>query len=503
MKQNALSGILKMLISLSLLLMIACDDDDDTTPIVKPDIIFYGITSANQLIQYNGNASETPIATVSLTGLQSGETILAIDFRPATGQLYGLGSTSRIYSIQLNSGIGTAIGAGPFSPAIDGAIVGFDFNPTVDRIRLVTANGQNLRLNPETGAVAATDAGLNPGTPDIAGVAYTNSFAGAASTTLFDIDIASQNLFKQDPPNDGVLVEIGPLGVTATMDGGFDISPDNEVALASLTVNGTNGLYQIDLTTGKATPLGTLSSTIVGLAIPTNPVAYSIDGSSNLLIFNFMGTEPAVAKPVTGLQTSESILGIDMRPATGQLYALGSSSRIYTLNMASGVATVVGTAAFAPLLSGTTFGFDFNPTVDRIRIVSDVGQNLRLHPVTGVVAFMDTDLNPGTPAVSAAAYNSNVAGAMATTLFDIDPSADKLYKQLPPNEGKLEEVGSLGINAEANASFDIGGESNMGYALLTVGSTTKIYSVNLGTGVVTAIADAPSGSKGLAIGLGF
>lgn len=492
----------KILIALSLLLMIACDEDDYTAPIVKPDIIFYGLTSDNQLIQYNGNAPEIPIAAVSVTGLQSGETILAIDFRPATGQLYGLGSTSRIYSINLSSGVATAAGSGPFSPAIDGSIVGFDFNPTVDRIRLVTANGQNLRLNPETGTVAATDAGLNPGTPNIAGVAYINSSAGAAATTLFDIDISSQKLFKQDPPNDGVLTEIGPLGITPTEDGGFDISPDNEVALASFTVNGTNGLYQIDLTTGKATGLGTFSSAIVGLAIPTNPVAYSIDGA-NLLIFNFMGSEAPVSKPITGLQSSETILGIDMRPATGQLYALGSSSRIYTLNMASGVATAIGTAEFTPLLSGTTFGFDFNPTVDRIRIVSDMGQNLRVHPVTGVVAFTDTNLNPGSPAVSAAAYSSNVAGATATILYDIDPSTDKLFKQLPPNDGKLEEVGSLGINVEANTSFDIGGASGIGYASLTVGSTAKIYSVNLGTGASTAIADAPSGAKGLAIGLGF
>ena len=502
MKQSAHSGMFKILIALSLLLMIACDEDDYTAPIVKPDIIFYGLTSDNQLIQYNGNAPEIPIAAISVTGLQSGETILAIDFRPATGQLYGLGSTSRIYSINLSSGVATAAGSGPFSPAIDGSVVGFDFNPTVDRIRLVTANGQNLRLNPETGTVAATDAGLNPGTPNIAGVAYINSFAGAAATTLFDIDISSQNLFKQDPPNDGVLTEIGPLGITPTEDGGFDISPDNEVALASFTVNGTNGLYQIDLTTGKATGLGTFSSAIVGLAIPTNPVAYSIDGA-NLLIFNFMGSEAAVSKPITGLQSNETILGIDMRPATGQLYALGSSSRIYTLNMASGVATAIGTAEFTPLLSGTTFGFDFNPTVDRIRIVSDMGQNLRVHPVTGVVAFTDTNLNPGSPAVSAAAYSSNVAGAAATILYDIDPSTDKLFKQLPPNDGKLEEVGSLGINVEANTSFDIGGASGIGYALLTVGSTTKIYSVNLGNGAAAAIADAPSGAKGLAIGLGF
>src|SRR5688500_15732060 len=98
MKQIAHLGM-SVLIALSLLLMMACDEDDYTTPIVKPDIIFYGLTSDNQLIQYNGNAPELPIATVLVNGLQSGETILAIDFRPATGLLYGLGSTSRIYSI--------------------------------------------------------------------------------------------------------------------------------------------------------------------------------------------------------------------------------------------------------------------------------------------------------------------------------------------------------------------------------------------------------------------
>ena len=504
MKQSLFYRFLGMLLALSSLLFVACDDDDDNeSPIVKPDIIFYGLTATNEIIEYNANASGTPISTMSITGLQSGETLLAIDFRPATGQLYGVGSTSRLYSIHLASGAATAIGTGPFSPAIDGNTIGFDFNPTVDRIRIVTNNGQNLRLNPETGVVAATDMPLNPGSPGINGVAYANSVAGAASTTLFDIDMASQKLFKQDPPNDGTLVEVGGLGITPTAEGGFDISPDNEVALAALTVNNANGLYQIDTNTGKATGLGMLSEAIIGLAIPTNPVAYSVDNANNLLIFNFMTSESPVSKPITGLQASETILGIDMRPLTGQLYALGSSSRIYAINMSSGVAAAVGTSPFDVPLEGTAFGFDFNPTVDRIRIVSDLGQNLRAHPVTGAVAFVDMDLNPGTPAVSAAAYNTNMAGATATTLFDIDPATDKLYRQVPPNDGKLEEVGALGINVEANNGFDIGGQSNIAYGIFTVGSTTKIYSINLANGVATAMSDAPASAKGLAIGLGF
>ena len=428
---------------------------------------------------------------------------MAIDFRPATGQLYGLGSTNRIYTINLASGLATAIGANPFTPAISGGIAGFDFNPTVDRIRLVTGTGQNIRLHPETGAAAAVDSDLNPGSPYVNAVAYTNSFAGASSTTLFDIDIASQKLFTQDPPNDGKLVEVGPLGITPTDEGGFDISGDNSFALASLTVNGMNGLYQIDLNKGNAIYLGNFSETIIGLAIPTNPVAYSVDGSNNLIIFDFTKSNASVSKSITGLQMSETILGIDMRPLTGQLYALGSSSRLYTINMATGAATAVGTGPFDPILKGNSFGFDFNPTVDRIRIVSDMGQNLRANPITGVIAAVDADLNPGTPAISAAAYASNFAGATTTTLYDIDHAADKLYKQTPPNDGKLEEVGPLNVDIAANNGFDIGGQSNMAYGLFTVGSTTKLYLINLANGTSTPVADGPAGINGLAVGLGF
>jgi hypothetical protein len=132
-----------------------------------------------------------------------------------------------------------------------------------------------------------------------------------------------------------------------------------------------------------------------------------------------------------------------------------------------------------------------------------MGQNLRANPITGVIAAIDADLNPGTPAVSAAAYASNFAGTMTTTLYDIDLSTDKLYKQAPPNDGKLEEVGALNIDIAANNGFDIGGQSNMAYGLFTVGSTTKLYLINLANGTATPVADGPAGINGLAVGLGF
>lgn len=471
-------------------------------PVVKPDLVFFGLSASNQLVRYNANASQTAQATVGITGLQSGESLLAIDFRPATGQLYGLGNSNRLYVINTETGAARAVGTAPFTPGLIGLIAGFDFNPTVDRIRVVTNVGENLRLHPETGAIAAIDGNIN-NAEKIIGVAYTNSFAGASATTLFDID--NLNLFRQDPPNNGTITKIGSLGLVSTGPSDFDISPDNRVALVPMTVGGVSSLYQLDTANGKLVDLGRLSVPLIGLAIPTNPVGYSTDNINNLLIFNLNAPSAplAVSKAITGLQAGENILGIDMRPATGQLYALGSTSRLYIINMSSGAAAVVGTAAFTTLLSGTSFGFDFNPVVDRIRVVSNTGQNLRLDPNTGMIAAVDGTLNPGTPMVSAAAYTNNFAGTATTTLFVIDASTDKLYIQTPPNNGTLVEVGSLGINITNDNGFDIGSRSNKAYGVFSIGSLTKLYTIDLTTGAAISQVDFPALAKGFTIGLGF
>ncbi|MFD2146357.1 DUF4394 domain-containing protein [Mucilaginibacter antarcticus] len=231
-------------------------------------------------------------------------------------------------------------------------------------------------------------------------------------------------------------------------------------------------------------------------------MAYAVSSANELVVFNPM-TGTSVAKAISGVVAGETILGLDFRPATGQLYGLGSSSRIYVFNTSTGAATAVGAAPFATLLTGTDFGFDFNPTVDRIRIVSNTGQNLRVVPTDGTIAFIDGALSPGTPSITAAAYTNSFAGATTTTLFDIDTQTNKLYKQDPPNTGTLVEVGSLGVTATATNGFDIGGTSGTAYALLTVGGVTKVYTINLTTGAATAGATLTGTFKAFALGLGF
>ena len=170
----------------------------------------------------------------------------------------------------------------------------------------------------------------------------------------------------------------------------------------------------------------TIPGTLLDIAIPTNPTAYAVDGSNNLQICNPETGGNIITKAITGLPAVASNKGIDFRPVNGQLNAIVNNSQLNTLNTSSGAATAVG-SPFAPLMIGTDFGFDFNPTIDRIRLVSDARQHVRLIPITGAFTAVDINLNPGIPSVCAVAYTNNFAGTTTTGLYFIDHNSDKLF----------------------------------------------------------------------------
>ena len=173
--------LVALVVILCSVLMISCSKINDGNKNGKgPKIEFYALINTNTLAKFDASKPETAISSVSISGMQSAETMLAIDFRPATGQLYGVGSSSRLYVINTASGEARAIGTGAFTPALAGDVAAFDFNPTVDRIRLLSTGGQNLRLNPETGTVAFTDGSLN-----IGGTANANISSAPVKIELF------------------------------------------------------------------------------------------------------------------------------------------------------------------------------------------------------------------------------------------------------------------------------------------------------------------------------
>ena len=194
---------------------------------------------------------------------------------------------------------------------------------------------------------------------------------------------------------------------------------------------------------------------------------------------------------VSGLSGDTKLIGIDFRVQDGFLYGVGDAGGVYTLNTSNATATLVN--RLTEVLRGTSFGVDFNPAADRLRIVSDVGQNLR-HNVNGTTAPPDGDLNyvAGTPAlgITGAAYTNNDLDALTgTTLFDLDTSLDQIAIQSPPNNGSLVATGKLPLDVGAVAGFDIYSslrngvtKDNRSFAVLNVGGETSFYRVDLLTG---------------------
>jgi hypothetical protein len=234
----------------------------------SPDI--WAVNSVGQLMKFDLDATNDIDSTIAITGLQPGEVIEAIDFRPATDELYGLGSTSRLYKLNLTTGVATLVGGGQLAVLLSGGFFGFDFNPVVDLIRIVSDADLSMRVNPDTGVVVDGDAvapGTQPDTSlnpsgDVAAAAYTNSSAGATLTTLFGIDATSDQLVRiggvdgTPSPNGGALTNIGPLGVNVNGAIGFDIKSDGTAVMIRSLGGNVNEIYTINLATGAATLVG-------------------------------------------------------------------------------------------------------------------------------------------------------------------------------------------------------------------------------------------------------
>jgi Domain of unknown function (DUF4394) len=247
------------------------DDDGRSKQRGTPERTLYATTDQNLLLQFGERSPERIDDVTPITGLPAGVTLRGIDFRPMTGDLYGVGSDSVVYRVNPQTAIAVAE-APAFTPALRGGSFGVDFNPTVDKIRVVSDAAQNLRLNVDEGTVLSADRDLNPGTPQVVAAGYTNSTFNAtrpAATQLFVVDAASDQLLLQNPPNDGTLTMGRRLGIDVGPQTGFDIAgAENTGYLATGNRRGSS-LYRVDVTTGKARSIGRIGGkriVVTGLA---------------------------------------------------------------------------------------------------------------------------------------------------------------------------------------------------------------------------------------------
>lgn len=587
----------------SAVIIVGCRNNSTTTPDV-------GLLAAN-VLQDNNRLGFVNLlspqgsynALGAVTGLQAGDNLVAIDRRPQNGFLYGLGHNATAGSVTLyvihpetlfatkvgDAGSFVDNGNNPVAIGNAGASFAIDFNPSVDRLRVINSLGQNFRMNPNNGALVDgdlggaagsvaglnMDGGLNGSATTAQGTAYVSNVANTTTTTQYTLDAVSDRLFVQNPPNAGTLslpVSLSPVIDTLL---GFDIAPGVTAPGANLPVTSGNGhilvrtggaglvsAATVNLVSGAIGSLGTLSGATApngisdarSLAIQ-NPAALAVVGlsadGSQLLRFAADAPGTTVAATITGVTAGESLVGIDFRPANGQLIALGinptaDTGTLYRLDPQLGAATVLGTASSIAFRDGAGaaidlpdpatagYGFDFNPTVDRIRVTTSTGLNFRLNPDTGAavdgnagVANVNPDgnINGSTvTGVSGAAYTNSVASsgtpAAVTTLYVLDGASGTLSIQTNPNAGTLGTPIALtragaALTFTSVNGFDIPADvrvttnnaavtSGDGFAALTSGGVTQLYRINLVNGQATALGNIGTGAaalRGLAVGM--
>lgn len=234
--------------------------------------------------------------------------------------------------------------------------------------------------------------------------------------------------------------------------------------------------------------------------VPKTAIGLSSNGK-NMSVFDLQtGLRTKALGQATGLVGDVRLVGIDHRPADHKLYGVGDKGGVYVINRSNAVVRKVSQLSVA--LEGKNFGVDFNPAVDRLRVVSDTGQNLR-HDITQPTSTtaVDDALNyEGTTAtgVTAAAYtNGDNDPKTGTTLFDLDMNRDQLVQQIPANSGNLAVAGPFGPRQGPVAGFDIVSEisgtrsvGNTGFASIrpSSGGLATLYRVDLLSGKFTKVA---------------
>lgn len=243
----------------------------------------------------------------------------------------------------------------------------------------------------------------------------------------------------------------------------------------------------------------TLNSAIklAGLAIvvaapAAQAAAETIFGLANgNAIITFDSATPGTvrsSRTITGIAEGDTLVGLDLRPATNTLYTVGTSGNLYSLARAPGgtyAATSVG--VISPQPAGVNFGIDFNPVPDRLRLISEGNQNLRINPANAAT-IVDTPITLGgssTVDIIGSAYTNNRAGALTTMLYGLDSLSDSLLVSTNANAGTYTNVGALGFSFSRldRIGFDISGRTRN--AFMSIGD--NFYSVDLGTGNGTFI----------------
>ena len=495
--------------------------------VVAPEIVFaIANTVPQSLVQFDASTPATVTTIGDITGLGQNETLVGIDFRPRNRVLYGVSqdstNTGRLYTINTTTAVATLVGtltSGGTPIVLDGTEFGVDFNPVPDLLRVISSNGQNLRINPNNGVTIVDDA-LNPadagGTQrtGVTGAAYTNNVAGATTTTLYDIDTINDTLVIQNPPNNGALNLVGPLGVNVNAINGFDISGTTGVAYAAVLTGSSTAsdLYTIDLTTGTASRVARIDTALTIRGLSAAPIGgVGNDATPPTVTINQAANQPdptnvspvnftvVFSEMVTGFDSADVILGgtanpmtANVTPGSGTTYNVAVSGMTQngtvtaTVN-ANGAMDAGGNSNTASTSNDNTVSFFFTPG-----IVTRVRDNVTFTTIQAAIDDAGTTTGD-TLQASAGIYNERVnvnksvtirgaqagnlaksrTNSLAESIIVVDNSGTPSFNLL------ADDVTINGFDFDINRTFPSG----------TPNGTDKPLGIILGNEITGAFAD--------------
>lgn len=420
------------------------------------------------------NTTGAVLSRSSITGLGTGETIVDADYRNADGRLWLLTSASKLYSVEEASNVATE--RSTLSVLLTaGETYSVDFNPVVDRLRVIGSNNTNWAVNVENGAVAVNTVATGPAGFEVTQSAYTDTFSATGrGTLLFNLDETNNVLYGQNPANDGIQTLESTLGVDPTDIIGFDLPADTTTGLAPMVVGGQLAMYRIntDASSNAATKVGNITlnagETPVAFAQKkrANPTVVGLTASRQFFTFRYL--QPTTISNLSTafmLATGEELIGMDYSTNTvdpanrpQSLYVLTSTNLFQTNN-----STAPSSLMPARVLSGGTaldnsvdYSVDFNPANGGLRVVGsdDSNRAITITSTTTATIADNTAITPTTRELIALAYGSSVPGTSTVRLLAVDATGREFVQQIP-GTGVTTSLNTIPFAVARSSALDI------------------------------------------------
>lgn len=475
-------------------------------------------TTSGKLITFDREDPTKAKTTIQIAGLAKGEFITGLDQNPDDNQFYAITNQGAVMLLDIISGVATPLqemqpDLSQIGNAFEGlptGPIGANFNPLTGLMQIVTGDGENFLLNVKSGLVL-TGKGFNAG---LTGAGFSDSFKGGGKIKFAGLDGLHGKLFLKGSPNGGDLGSPIPLGFDAKGVAGFDIDATNQSGYALLKLSDAWKVVKLKLG-GEANSPADILGNLPGLGSGDAPSAMALlqplvqvfGLTHNNQLLSFLPSDPSTilnTLPVQGLLSGEKLLGIDMRPADGQMYGLTDLGRLLKIDTLTGGTTFI--TQLAEPLSGV-ISTDWDPTKDVLHIITEQGKNFELSP-NGFINLLTSILNLVTdllggllghnPLIDGSAFTNNFPGAdQLGQLLNLDMANGQLLQLLPLD---VLDLGSLGLPGGSHGcGFDVIGGGN-GLSLAAIQTLANgpctAFLVDTVTGVTTQLG-AIGGTGGL------